>query len=255
MSKTGKTAALILLIMLLVFTLPLTPFIAPALAQGAGGNLGPNNGVETVKWAPELYPNWKYRIKLNVSEPGLVNRVNEPVNVFLTFQDSQAKLNSFRVLMYNSSGWFNVTTQVWNYTLYQPSGFVKSATVTFLTNMTKSQSSIYYLYYTDQTVPSIQYTPFVTCTNGSFKSPNTNIDIHYTDITAQTYQAQVAWEYGYLTDFWVNNLDLVGEYYRQTYPIEVGAITDFNNIWRQEARRLPSYSSDIAQLVEFVSGP
>ncbi|MEM2109604.1 MAG: hypothetical protein QW327_03865 [Candidatus Odinarchaeota archaeon] len=35
----------------------------------------------------------------------------------------------------------------------------------------------------------------------------------------------------------------------------MGAITDFNNIWRQEARRLPSYSSDRAQLVEFVSGP
>ncbi|WEU40562.1 MAG: hypothetical protein OdinLCB4_001125 [Candidatus Odinarchaeum yellowstonii] len=253
MSKNRKTAALILLAAILVFTLPLVPFATPVLAQGAGGNLGPNNGVDTIKWAPELYPNWKYRIKLNVSEPGVANRVNEPVNIYLTFNDNQAKLNSFRVMMYNSSGWFNVTTQVWNYTLYQPSGFVKSATITFLVNMTKSQSSVYYLYYTDQAVPSIQYKSFVTCSNGSFKSPNTNIDIRYTDITAQTYRAQVAWEYGYLTDFWVNNLDLIGEYYRRTYPIEVGAITDFNNVWAQEALRLPY--NDKAELVEFTSGP
>ncbi len=233
--------------------MPFTPLITPVKAQGAGGNLGPNNGAETIEWTPELYPNWKYRIKLNVSEPGFINRVNEPVNVFLTFEDNQAKLNSFRVMMYNSSGWFNVTTQVWNYTLYQPSGFVKTATVTFLVNMTKSQSSIYYLYYTAQNVPSIQYKPFITSTNGSFTSPGSSILINYTRILAQSYEAQVDWQYGYLTDFVVNGQDLVGEYYRKTYPIETGVITDFNNDWREELQDLPS--SDTASLVDFTSGP
>lgn len=253
MPKNKKASALMLLLLLMAVSFPLMQLIPPASAQGAGGNLGPNNGEETAQWAPELYPQWRYRIKLNVSEPNKVSRINEPVNVFLSFTDNKAKINSFRVMMYNSSGWFNVTTQVWNYTLYQPSGYTKTATVTFLANITKSQSSIYYLYYSDQTVPDIQYEPFVSATNGTFKSPNTNLDIHYTDIATQSYQAQVAWEYGYLLDFYVGGKDLVGEYYRKTYPVEVGAITDVNNAWREEVRNLPQ--SDQAQLVSFTSGP
>jgi len=249
LKKTRKTiAALSLLFLFLVLT---APAILPTQAQ-VGIYSGAHDGSEKVSWPSELYLHWNYRVKITVSEPNIADRVNEPVSIYLTFPSGTARENLFRVMFYNGSSWIDVPTQVWNVT--SSLGFVSSATITFLVNISKGATSTYYLYYTDDSLATMPtYYNYVTHTNGTFKSPLTNVDINYTYIVAQNYSAKVAWEYGFLTDFIVNGEDLFGEFWRGTNPIEVGDIVDCNNKWREEVRNLPY--DDLASLVNFTSGP
>ncbi|MHA1755062.1 MAG: hypothetical protein ACTSYR_06085 [Candidatus Odinarchaeia archaeon] len=100
---------------------------------------------------------------------------------------------------------------------------------------------------------SVNYYNYVQAINGTFTHPNV-VSYNYTTIKAQNYTAKLAWEYGFLVDFIINDKDVIGELYRSNLAVEVGDIVDCNNKWREEVRNLYR-GKDKAQLINFTSGP
>lgn len=92
---------------------------------------------------------WQYRKKLTITEPGLMDRLNDPVNLYIDFssEGNVARVNSIRITLFNSStlNWNEIPSQVWNAT--NVGGFHIRCTVLFFVNMTKGDSEVYYIYY------------------------------------------------------------------------------------------------------------
>ncbi|MHA1835507.1 MAG: hypothetical protein ACTSYQ_01030, partial [Candidatus Odinarchaeia archaeon] len=254
MRKKIRKSAFIILPLMLTILLPFFIFDIPlASAQPSGIYTGSHNSAETVQWAPSLYDKWNYRAKINITEPGISDRINEPVNLFLDLPNNAALDGLFRLMFFNGTDWVDVPVQIWNKTLQ--GSYVDSATFTFLVNITKSASNIYYLYYTNDPSASmsVNYYNYVQAINGTFTDPNV-VSYNYTTIKAQNYTAKLAWEYGFLVDFIINDKDVIGELYRSNLAVEVGDIVDCNNKWREEVRNLYR-GKDKAQLINFTSGP
>ncbi len=95
--------------------------------------------------------NWAYRKKVTITEPNLMDREREPVDIYLTFTGNEARVNSIRLTLYNgsSNAWYEVPSQVWNATTHSngTANFYDGCSVMFLLNMTKADSEIYYVYY------------------------------------------------------------------------------------------------------------
>ncbi|MFX1486448.1 MAG: hypothetical protein ACFFBS_05050 [Promethearchaeota archaeon] len=114
----------------------------------AGSVYGIEPGIQTEnQWSPY----YKFRRMVTITEPGISDRILEPVDVYLTFPQEQAIVNSCRVVYFNGTAWNEVTSQVWNETTYMDLGstYYNSCTVTFLANVTESTQKIYYVYYDD----------------------------------------------------------------------------------------------------------
>ena len=106
---------------------------------------------------------FEYRVSVNITEPGVVSRDRWPVDVYLTFPENHAYNGSIRVLYWNGSHWIGpLIAQVWNKTYYSGTNYLKSATVTFLVNVSKGGSEVYYIYYSKEDVGTISFTPMVT---------------------------------------------------------------------------------------------
>ncbi|MGQ4915945.1 MAG: hypothetical protein ACP6IU_14530, partial [Candidatus Asgardarchaeia archaeon] len=106
---------------------------------------------------------FEYRIPVNITEPGVVDRDRWPINVYVTFPENHAYNGSIRVLYWNGTHWIGpLIAQVWNKTYYSGTNYLKSATVTFLVNVSKGNSEIYYIYYSKEDVGTISFEPMVT---------------------------------------------------------------------------------------------
>lgn len=92
---------------------------------------------------------WTYRQLVNFTEPGLMDRLNDPENVYMTFATGIAHNNSIRLALFNSStsSWNEIPSQVWNATFYASTSFYSSCTIFFFLNMTKGTTDTYYVYY------------------------------------------------------------------------------------------------------------
>ncbi|MBN2150339.1 MAG: hypothetical protein JW839_02720 [Candidatus Lokiarchaeota archaeon] len=94
---------------------------------------------------------WDYRKKITITEPNMMAREREPVDIYLTFTGNEARVNSIRLTLFNgsSNAWYEVPSQVWNATTHSngTANFYDSCSVTFLLNMTKADSEVYYVYY------------------------------------------------------------------------------------------------------------
>ncbi|WEU40542.1 MAG: hypothetical protein OdinLCB4_001025 [Candidatus Odinarchaeum yellowstonii] len=103
-------------------------------------------GIRTDEWWNNSY---RFRRMITLTEPGVSDRILEPVDVYITFNAYEAVVNSIRVAYYNGSDWVEEPSQVWNETTYISGGnvYYNSCTVTFLANISKSQQKIYYVYY------------------------------------------------------------------------------------------------------------
>ena len=97
-------------------------------------------------------PDWEYRINVTVSEPGVVNRTNWPVDVFIMF-DPPAFKYSIRVIRVDGNSFTEIPSQIWNVTYYNET-HLSSATITFLVTMAKGESQLHQIYWsTDYTDP------------------------------------------------------------------------------------------------------
>ena len=141
----GKKIGSFLIILFSVMTfLPLFSITYDVNAIGNGIYPGSHDGISVYEWDPDLYTYWNNRIEVNITEPNIADRVNEPVNLFLNFDYGSARTGKFRVVFYNGSTWIDAPTQIWNVTSI--GDYVTSGTITFLTNITKGNTQTYYLY-------------------------------------------------------------------------------------------------------------
>ncbi|MHA1617178.1 MAG: carboxypeptidase-like regulatory domain-containing protein [Candidatus Njordarchaeales archaeon] len=110
------------------------------------------SGVETVKASGITWTNppgtwwdtdWEYRINVTVTEPEVVDRVDWPVDIYVTF-DPPAYKYSIRVI--DASSFQEIPSQIWNVTYYN-SSHLTAATVTFLVNLAKGASKVYQIYW------------------------------------------------------------------------------------------------------------
>ncbi len=90
--------------------------------------------------------NWKYRVKVTVTENSGINRDAVPITVHLSFQPEQARVGTIMVLD-NSSG-KELPYQLWNVTYYNAS-FYKSLYVTWIGTLSAHETKIYYVYWSD----------------------------------------------------------------------------------------------------------
>ncbi|MFX0069252.1 MAG: hypothetical protein ACFE7I_09285 [Candidatus Hodarchaeota archaeon] len=211
----------IALLLLVSFSFQL-PIPLPVKANGSPPY---HNGIETYEWDPALYSEWNYRVRVTVTEPGVANRTNEPINVYLEFPSGFAREKNIHVKFYNGT-WHLVPYQVWNITGGAP--YLDSCTITFLSNITKGDTVHYYVYFSGSSSPTAPDSPtYVEWDNATGS------------ITAASYQATMNLDYGFLDDFIVNGYDLIGEGYTWQYPwpggsVEAGIITDGRDPWRDE---------------------
>ncbi|MGQ4832661.1 MAG: MSCRAMM family protein [Candidatus Asgardarchaeia archaeon] len=125
-----------------------------------------NSGYTKISKAQELMSWWnesfEYRIKISITEKAGVNFDLYPINVFLEFEYGHAQKNSIRVLYWDGSEWVGpIISQVWNKTLYSGGVYLKSATVTFLANLTAYSTVDYYIYYSKYDRGSIKFKEMV----------------------------------------------------------------------------------------------
>jgi hypothetical protein len=123
--------------------------------------------------------NWAYRKKITITEPTLMDREREPVDIYLTFTGNEARVNSIRLTLYNGStnSWFEVPSQVWNATTHSngTANFYDRCSVMFLLNMTKADTEIYYIYYDPIIFTAPSYTDRITVRGAN--DPNITDDL------------------------------------------------------------------------------
>jgi hypothetical protein len=146
-------------------------------------NQTPQPGVQTDEWWDT---NYNSRRMITLTEPGISDRILEPIDVFLTFTTGEAIVDSIRVAFFNGSEWIEETSQIWNETTYTVglNTYYNSCTVTFLTNITESSQKIYYIYYDDSyNIPAIYANKIWAYATNSSATPDTSFPRVYSNIT------------------------------------------------------------------------
>src|SRR6056297_2354343 len=91
------------------------------------------------------------RLKLNVEEPGIGSREDEPVTYHAEFENSSCHINSTRIVKYQGGSQTEIPSQIWNIELWQENGgysdYIKSCNITFMISISMSAINTYYLYY------------------------------------------------------------------------------------------------------------
>ncbi|MHA1264271.1 MAG: hypothetical protein ACTSRS_03470 [Candidatus Helarchaeota archaeon] len=114
---------------------------------------------------------YRYRVMINISEPGISNRNNEPIDLWINFSalaendESNCGNNSIRVLEYSGTNWNELPSQVWNVT-YGIGSNISSATITFQVDIAQGETKSYYLYYNETAQPPT----YTTLLSNSFDS-------------------------------------------------------------------------------------
>ncbi len=111
---------------------------------------GPNEDVDLGSSSDWWNFYWGYRQQVNVTEPGVYDRLNWPVDVHITTNNNSNNCTKdFRVVDDNNN---TIPHKVYN-----ESGNCSGANVVFLVNETKDQTRIYYVYYGNPNAQEINY--------------------------------------------------------------------------------------------------
>jgi len=106
-----------------------------------------NNKYNLSDWWNKTY---RYRICIELEEIDSIDRY-QPVEVYLMFLENEHFENTTRLVSYNATGkneWSDpIPIQVWNITNYQNTNYIKTCTITFITNISANSNKIYFLYY------------------------------------------------------------------------------------------------------------
>ncbi|MEX2753006.1 MAG: hypothetical protein Q6366_014220 [Candidatus Freyarchaeota archaeon] len=186
-------AAVILLTLLVSMVFPL--FMVPSLL-GSPYTVPPSIYSQPATKSP-YEPSWwntsfRYRTQVNFTETDSIERVNNLVDVYLTFDYGTCYNGSIVVPQYRyneSGGWMTgpIPCQVWNTTLYSSTSYLQSATVTFYVNVTAGSTATYYIYYNDSApvwTPSYPDTVNYTTDGNNYIFNTTNYDA-YCSLTAK----------------------------------------------------------------------
>lgn len=118
-----------------------------------------NQNTEATSWWNKSF---EYRVKISITERANLSITLFPINVYLEFEENHAHKDSIRVLFWDGNNWIGpLISQVWNKTFYDDGIHLKSATVTFLVNLTEYETVNYYIYYSKYDRGTISFTPMV----------------------------------------------------------------------------------------------
>ncbi|MHA1650167.1 MAG: hypothetical protein ACTSYB_08230, partial [Candidatus Helarchaeota archaeon] len=183
-------------------------------------------------------PDWwnmkyDYRIIVNVTEPNIAPRINEPIHLQLQFENGKAYKGSLVVLYNNSGIWKVLPSQTWNATFYTGTNYYQSVTLTFISDLPQNAKQTYYVYYASQPVRERDY------------SDQFQVDVDYTNwvIDTPVYRVGIEPQRGYI------NFGYFKEYSTSQSVISTdycGIITDLSDMWQQDRN---AFASSI-QIVE-----
>ena len=158
-----KTALMLILFVMLIGIISSSGMFKTDVSEAL-----PTNNYETLNSlkssnlkTPENEPPWwnltyHYRKPITLTEPGYLDRINEPVEVEVNFDSEKAYKNSLRLLYYDEkkNKWIGPLPIQLSETTFDPNdeNHIKSTKITFLANVSKGKTETYYLYYTDYSV-------------------------------------------------------------------------------------------------------
>jgi len=122
------------------------------------------NEVFQSEWTDSLGNDFPFRIRINLSEPGIVDRFFEPIDLHLNFS-YKANENSIRVALFNGTNLIEIPSQVYNLTFQN--GYVIAGNVVWLTSLSKGENRTYYIYYSRSDFGSPNYSTDLNITNNS----------------------------------------------------------------------------------------
>ncbi len=95
---------------------------------------------------------WNYtfnhRLLVSIYEPHVYHRTNEPVEVYLEFEDNTHRIDSTRLVKYSAGTWTTQKFQLSNVT--HDGTYIQSFTITFLVTINLDETLDYYIYYSDE---------------------------------------------------------------------------------------------------------
>ncbi len=103
---------------------------------------------------------WEYRINVTITEPGISNRTDWPVDVYIHFTPPAFKY-SIRVIKLDGDQYTETPYQPWNIT-YHNSTHIDSATITFLVDLLQGESVQYQIYWSTSYKDLPTYTKRIT---------------------------------------------------------------------------------------------
>jgi len=168
MKKREKTTLMLMLFIMLIGIISSSGMFKTDVSEAL-----PTNNYETLNSlkssnlkTPENEPPWwnltyHYRKPITLTEPGYLDRINEPVEVEVNFDSEKAHKNSLRLLYYDEkkNKWIGPLPIQLSETTFDPNdeNHIKSTKITFLANVSKGKTETYYLYYTDYSVEEKTY--------------------------------------------------------------------------------------------------
>ena len=109
-----------------------TPFALPSASDTAD------------TWWNESYT---HRLLVTIQEPNINQRANEPVEVYIEFEDDTHLIDSTRLVKYSTGTWTPMSFQLSNIT--DDSTHIQSFTMTFQITINLNETLEYYVYYSD----------------------------------------------------------------------------------------------------------
>ncbi len=165
-------------------------------------------------FVPWWNTSFNYRIRINLTDTAGKEHVNEPVDVFLTFESGHCHKNSPRVQYWNGTNWLSepIPYQIWNSTDNGP--HYESFTITFYVNISAFSTANYYVYYSGTDPGPVSYTPQVNYASSVdpygnlwyyFGSQIYNASIRYDPDDSDPYDGKIYSFYNKITgEYWEN---------------------------------------------------
>ncbi len=129
-------------------------------------------GVWQNNWTDSEGKMFPFRTQVNISEPNIIERFFEPVDIFANFT-YKANSSSIRVAQWNGSNLIDVPSQ--SYNLSYNGSYAASGNLVFLSTSGKNQNSTYYIYYArSNTAPAYGTDLAVANNSGVYEIQNMN---------------------------------------------------------------------------------
>jgi len=122
---------------------------------------------------------YHYRLPVWINESSGIERQNELINLYLTFDIGQTYNQSIRVTEDSDI----IPFHVWNETFYPGTEFYYSVTVSWLVNLTANEHKLYYIYWSDKWVgeyPDFSSDLTYTSTSVSFEVSTSDYEAKFT---------------------------------------------------------------------------
>ncbi|MHA1451595.1 MAG: hypothetical protein ACTSRD_01900 [Promethearchaeota archaeon] len=150
----ASTALIFMFFVQLVFvSVSLSPYFNSTIVNNVGSD--GNSIVDTPlafpsasdtadTWWNESYT---HRLLVTIQEPNINQRANEPVEVYIEFEDGTHLIDSTRLVKYTTGTWTPMSFQLSNIT--DDSTYIQSFTMTFQITINLNETLEYYIYYSD----------------------------------------------------------------------------------------------------------